>query len=388
VKTAGGAVSRSALLTLLLLGGVGSGCTVADNLSAGEILGELDAIVVVQEAAGEPEIRYRTRAEVSSWYARSFLVLPVRGALVWLFGGRSEQDLAQPRAHVRALAQELPDEVGSDLQLAALATSRLGWLAELETNAQSRIVAVDGLARIARALRLPLFDGDPERLYRPVDPEAFLAARAALADGDPGPGGAATALTDLVRAPLGSGVARLRLLEELTGWWLAARDPERRQLAAAAVRTAIQHFLEGLLLRIVEERQPELVDLRLCAMEHIRSFGGPRVVPLLLAVMSNTAAEFARGESRFDPDPLVQLRLIHYCGQLAGAEADAAVVLPTRRGVVPLSPRDFLANTVLNERAHYSKLRAPALEALSWSLGRPRYDPDPAWVREWRDQRR
>lgn len=386
-----------AVLALLALGG-GAGCTVADNLSAREILGELDAIVVVQEAAGEREIRYRTRAPVSSWYARAFFLMPFRAGLVWLLGGTSEQDLRQPRAHVRVLVEELPDEVGADPVLAALAMSRMGWLAELETNAQSRRVALDSMARVARALALPLFDGDFARLYRPVDAEAFLAARATLAEaaaraGDVPPDersrqATVAALAELVRAPVDSGVGRLRLLEDLTGWWLELPDRDLRQQVGAAVRIALQHVLEGLLLRIVEGRAPELVDLRLCAMEHIRAFGGPRSVPLLLAVMSNTAAQFARGESRFDPDPLVQLRLIHYCGQLGGPDARVAVTLPTRRGVVPLSPQDFLATTVLNERAHYSKLRVPALEALSWSLGRPRLDPDPAWVREWRDQRR
>jgi len=149
----------------------------------------------------------------------------------------------------------------------------------------------------------------------------------------------------------------------------------------------MQYVFEGVLLRIVQGRAPEYVDLRLCAMEHVRAFGGPASVPLLLAVMASTAAEFARGESRFDPDPLVQLRLIHFCGQLRGDLAASTVRLPGRDGV-PLSPADFLANTILTGREHYSKLRLPALVALTWSLQRPRLDPDPGWVREWRTQRR
>jgi hypothetical protein len=41
----------------------------------------------------------------------------------------------------------------------------------------------------------------------------------------------------------------------------------------------------------------------------------------------------------------------------------------------------------LNEQAYYSKLRTPALVALTWSLGQPRLDPDPEWVRRWREGR-
>jgi hypothetical protein len=36
---------------------------------------------------------------------------------------------------------------------------------------------------------------------------------------------------------------------------------------------------------------------------------------------------------------------------------------------------------------YYSKLRTPALVALTWSLRRPRFDPDPGWVSAWRQQR-
>jgi hypothetical protein len=376
-----------------------SSCTVADNLSAGEILDELDAIVTVRPAGADTAVLYATRADISRWFARaSLLLLPIRPVLVAMLGGTANDTIELPRAHVRELLRELPDEVGRDPLLAALAVSRLGWIAEYEQNAQSRVVAIDGLARIAAAAALPVFQGDFARLGVVVDPEAFLAAKAAIAVGAPAARGAvpwaaaaadayARGLASLTAAPLDSGGGRLRLLEELTGLWVAETDERVLPAAEAAVRAAMQYVFEGVLLRIVQGRAPEYVDLRLCAMEHVRAFGGPASVPLLLAVMASTAAEFARGESRFDPDPLVQLRLIHFCGQLRGDLAASTVRLPGRDGV-PLSPADFLANTILTGREHYSKLRLPALVALTWSLQRPRLDPDPGWVREWRTQRR
>jgi hypothetical protein len=42
----------------------------------------------------------------------------------------------------------------------------------------------------------------------------------------------------------------------------------------------------------------------------------------------------------------------------------------------------------LNQQAYYSKLRTPALVALTWSLQRPHLDPDPAWVGQWLDGHR
>jgi hypothetical protein len=107
----------------------------------------------------------------------------------------------------------------------------------------------------------------------------------------------------------------------------------------------------------------------------------------MLAVMAASPAQRARNEPRFDPDPLVQLRLIHYCGQLQGELATTEVTLPGRKEWDSVAPVDFLANTVLTEQMYYSKLRTPALVALTWSLRRPRFDPDPGWVSAWRQQR-
>ena len=61
--------------------------------------------------------------------------------------------------------------------------------------------------------------------------------------------------------------------------------------------------------------------------------------------------------------------------------------LPGRLDWEATSAAEFLAQTILSETAYYSELRAPAIVALTWCLGRPTIDLDPAWVRAWFDNR-
>lgn len=377
----------------------GGACSVADNLSADEILTEVDAIVDVEGSGRDLELKYRDRAEVSTWYMRMFLLQPLRLPLGFVFGRTGEASLEHPVRHVRELLAELPDEVGGDLLLGANAMIWMGWIAQLERNAHSRLIALDGMAAVARALELPLFAGDPTRFGAPDEPDALAAARASVQMARPDTRPAALrdeaalrpyaeGLARLTAAPLRHGVERLGLLEEIAGLYVAEDVRAIRPAVAAALRAALVHALEGMLAEIVADRDPDRVDLRLCAMGHVRALGGPRTVPLLLALMVASEADIARGAPRFDAHHLVQLRLIQYCGQLRGALADTAVRLQGRQGYPLLTPVEFLAITILNERDLYPKLRTPALMALTWSLQRPRLDPDPAWVREWRDQRR
>ena len=154
-----------------------------------------------------------------------------------------------------------------------------------------------------------------------------------------------------------------------------------------ALREAISHGVRGSLLNAVEGRSRRLAVVRLAAMEQIRRLGGPRTVPLLLAAMAASPAEQQAGAPAFDPDTLVMLRLIHYCGQLGPELRGSVVRLPGRQDWEATSPVEFLARTILSQRAYYSQLRTPAIVALTWCLGRDALDPDPAWVRAWLDGR-
>jgi hypothetical protein len=305
-------------------------------------------------------------------------------------------------AYVRELVMALPGTMEDgwiyrqSLVARARGCSRLLWLAELDENPLTRIYALDGLSRLCVQLTLPLFEGDLGASTAPLDAAAAERAREVLreaaaagrgADGAlPAPQAFKEALASLTSQPLSSYVDRHVLVEDLTALVESEPDPAGRAWAEASLRSAIGHGVRGALLRAVQGRTRRLAVVRLAAMEQIRRLGGPRTVPLLLAAMAASPAEQQAGLPAFDTDTLVKLRLIHYCGQLGPDLRKAVVRLPGRQDWEATSPVEFLARTILSERAYYSQLRTPALVALTWSLGRPQLDPDPAWVRAWLDQ--
>lgn len=371
-------------------------CTAADNLSYGAIVGELDAILRLPTAPGDAKVGYRDRAAVSVWYMRSPLTWPLRWPLGALLGEVAEADLDNPVGHVRELLAELPDEVGSDLGRAADAFVRLLLLAELDAGVGVRMLALDGLGRLVAQFGIPAFTA-PEPLFAgPAERRHAEAARAAaqlLSSGDAAAlvGAGAAGLQDALAAvgdrPLPSSRERLQWLHDLGAAW---RDPARRSLRGLVephLRTALRHGYEALLLELLATRDPQLVELRLCSLQQACGAGGPALVPWLLAHLAATLPEALRNGHRLDPEPLVELRLIHLCGQLRGELALHAVRLPGREAWQDLAPAEYLARIVLNEQGFASPLRTPALAALSLCLERPRYDYDPAWVRTWHLER-
>jgi hypothetical protein len=372
-------------------------CSVADGLTSSEILEELDEIIQIDDTdTSERMISYAQRARVSKWYMHNTLLVPVRAPAAWLFGRRTEKALENPGQHVRELLLELPDETGNDLMVNAAAVSRLGWLAELDRNPQTRIITIDGLARISRQLSLDPFEGSFDDLDTPIAPDTLTSARNGIRIWQPSSRANQEgtlepyrdALAQISSAPFPRWDDRLMLVEDLGALLASETEDQARPWLTTALEKAIEHCVRGILLRTIKDRDPRWIEVRLCAMEQIRRLGGPRSVPLMLATMAASPQERSAGLSWFDPDPLIQLRLIHYCGQLSGDLSKTVVRLPGRQDWEATTPSEFLARTVLSERDYYSKLRTPAIVALSWSLGRKKIDPDPAWVRKWNDERR
>lgn len=381
----------------LLVATMLAGCSVADNLSGPEILQEIDGIVQVSGHGSERTLRYAGEAEVSAWYARFWLFQPVLPLFTVPFGSTSHEILPNPAQHVRDLLGELPDEVGDDLELAALSCTRLGWITLLEDNGYDRLLALDAMAAVMLALDVDVFPERLEELTLSSEPASVARAMSAFELGRPraardrtmGPERAAylAALDTLVERPLPAGWRRLELAEMLTDAWRLESDAAVRERTEQALLRSLTHVFVGSLLRALDGRAPETLELRLCAMEHVRRFAGPRGTHLLLAYMAATPEQVRAKEPRYEEDPLVRLRLVHYCGQLRGDLADFALRLPTREAWEAVSPREFLATLILQEAQLYSKLRLPALVALTWSLGRPRLDPDTTWVQQWVDGR-
>lgn len=380
-----------ALATTLSL--ASSSCSVSGVLSSEEILEELDEIVAVDGGGEALELVYADQAVISNGFMRAVVLQPVRWPLAWAFGRRSMQRLPNSAFHVRELLRELPDETAGgwlsdpDLTTCAAASARFAWFADLDPSAATRIYAMDGLAKISRQLDLHPFAGDFADLLSAQDPgavaDALARAKAAVEQDDDEE--VEAAVHAMVAQPLAVIADRIRLVEELASLFVATDGARSRPHVEAALRTAIAHCTRGVLLKSLMGRSRELAEVRLCAMEQVRRLGGARAVPLMLAVMAASPAERANGVPHYDLDTLVQLRLIHYCGQLSPTLAAAVVRLPGRQDWEATSATEFLARTILNERDYYSKLRVPALVALTWCLGRPSVDPDPAWVREWVD---
>ncbi|MGC6486046.1 MAG: hypothetical protein ACON4Z_00235 [Planctomycetota bacterium] len=371
------------------------GCSVADVLTSEEILEELDEVVQVTGDREARQVVYADEAVVARDFMRWPALAPIRWPLAWMFGRRGELQLANPPYRVRELLRELPNETAGgwiqapDLLTCAAAASRFAWFAELDPSATTRICALDGISRVCRQLDLRPLDGAFAALMQPQDPVVVASARdrARAATASMDLEALRAAVTEMTAQPLAVVADRILLVEELTEMLTRMEDPAAREPVADGLRAALAHCARGVLLSSLAGRSRELAEVRLCAMEQVRRLGGARAVPLMLAVMAASPAERANGVPHYDPDTLVQLRLIHYCGQLSPTLAAQVVRIPGRQDWEATTPAEFLARTVLSERDYYSQLRVPAIVALTWCLGRPSIDTDPAWVRAWIDGR-
>jgi hypothetical protein len=377
---------RLALVAAVAIASSGGACSVA-SLSYGELATELDGIVRVERTGRAGRLAYAPEAPTSAWYMLFVPLRPISGVLGFLFGARHATQLENPAGYARDLLAELPDEAGADLSRCTDTVLRLGYVAELDTNRASRVGALDGLAVIAANLQLGLFQS-PELVGVVAEPERVAQARGQIELLSPERRSAplddaarqqwAAALESLTEHPLPQWFEQLALVDMLRAAWHAEPEAAAGVEVERALRRALRHFVEGALLRALQASAPDRVEVRLVAIDLVRRFGGPRIVPLLLAVVVPPPS---RAVERLDP--LVQLRLIHLCGQLHGELAYATLRLPGREAWEALAPADFLAQVVLNERAYYSLLRVPAIAALSLCLQRPRLDFDESWVEEW-----
>ncbi len=381
---------------VLLLAG---GCSVA-NLSYPEVLHEYDSVAVTEGSGAERRMVYRDEADVTPWYMRFVLFVPLRPVLGFVFGGSpGPTTVANPSGHARERMAVLADKAQGDLLRCGEVAMRLVPVAEADASALNRITALDGLSRMAWSLGLTLGADLADEAQWPGSGPQEADWIAALRDGRPAarPPGAAglsgpradlyrDALRGLSARPLAQASQRLGLLTDLTHALGDETDRELAQATAEALRQAFRHCAFWLLVDAVQGDDPTLADVRLIAMEHLHRHGGPDSVPTILALMAGSQERLRETGSRFDRDPFVRLRLVHLCGQLDPARAGRSVLLPGRAAWEPVAPVDFLAELVLREDPYYSGLRTIATEALCRSLGRP-IDYDVAWVRGWYAER-
>lgn len=379
---------RLAILTLALFAG---SCSV-HNLSWRQALRDYENLVAVEGTADERRVSYRSEASVSSWYEKLSWAWIFPTIFSLMFGeetGEEPQPLAAQEARYRMAV--LPLKAGASVRRASLLFAHIVPVLEVDTSPLSRCVALDALEHLAEVHGWKLLEGvdDPAkqatlpagypeivgslRQHRPVARDGVLAgeARASYLD----------ALRRISMLPLPTPEQRYALVSDLAAAIASESDEELQDATMAAWRSAAQHCARALLARSMTAPGPEMLPLRLRAIEVAHRSGGIDSVPLILAMIS-VPPEVAAGQKiNIDPDPYVRLRMIRMCGQLDRTRAERVVRLPGQQGWEPYSPLQFLCLQVLDEEAFITSLRIPAQEALCRCLGKP-VDYDLAWVRE------
>lgn len=238
----------------LLLAGLG-GCTAADNLSYGDLVYELDAIVAVEGADEQRAIVYRDHAATSNWYMRQFWARPPRWPLGWTFGKRSKRGVEEPgparaRAAGRAARRSGRRSAG---QRAAGTAGRVAGGVRPEQR-QPRDRARRALAEVAQRLALPVLPAPAEALLVLLEAATAAAAQATLAQHAAGLRGETVLAADeraaslqalqvVVAAPLSGLAARLQLAQQLALLQYEAADAELAAAADAALQAAPTHVV-------------------------------------------------------------------------------------------------------------------------------------------------
>lgn len=394
--------SAQALAIVLLL--AAGGCSVA-HLSYAEIERDLDAIVLAEGQNEEQRLVYRYEVQQASWYARAWLLLPLKQLLLMAFGSVADVELENPSGRVRELLTVLAPKAEDDLLRGASAAHRLVRIAELDPSPLNRIVALDGLAVLADAHGFDLAAG-LARGFAPLRPAEELSAWVLdfnrLHPGRRTPAGAPLegqsadryrgVLRALCAEPLPTWWDRMSLVGGLSTAWQHEQSPELRVLTLECLRRALRHAIQWTIVTALLGQERRWVDVRLRALEIVHRAGGPDSVPLLLALMANSPERIAANEPQFDPHPLVQLRLIHLCGQLDRERAVRRVQLPGREHWQPVAPVEFLARIALDRNTFRAPLALPARAALAYSLGRRSIglleDEEEDWVWSWYEEYR
>src|SRR5262245_40291159 len=133
-------------------------CSVA-NLSYGEVARDLDALVRVEGTGPDEKLVYESDVALAPWYARSYVLLPLKPLLMLGLPATTRNKLENPSEKVRELLVALAPKAGDDLGRAVASSRLLVRVAALDQSALNRICALDGLGCLAAAHGVDLVAG-------------------------------------------------------------------------------------------------------------------------------------------------------------------------------------------------------------------------------------
>src|SRR5262245_25140435 len=266
-------------------------CSVA-NLSYSEVERDLDALVRVEGTGPDEALAYQSDVPLAPWYARSYVLLPLKPLLMLGLPATTRAKLENPSEKVRELLVELAPKAGDDLGRAVASTRLLVRVAELDHSALNRICALDGLGCLAAAHGVDLVAG-LDQGTRQLDAAAELGRwrtdfqdlrpAARTPPGSPLPAADAeryrAALTGLGATPRSQWQDRLAVVNSLDAARRDEGDAELRAATTAALQQALGFAIQWTVVDAMAGRDPARVDVRLRAIEMIHRAGGPDSVP-------------------------------------------------------------------------------------------------------------
>lgn len=352
------------------------------------VVAEFDAVAGWRPGQGEPEVvSYSSESEQLPALVRFLHTSGLDLGLVEMTGVEfTKTTLSNPAGYARQRMMWMADDGAGDASRTALAVARLGWALDGDPQPLNQIIAVSGLASLARDLGVdPLADdavprvtGTDERLavaWHPPMAQLRAVAQAVSDGGEVPPAAVAAALEAIaVSTSTAPPTPRDRRGQMLVLSYLARRSANHELRAAADARLGVvlAWTIADALQRAVFE--PREGSVRAYAARACFALGGSDAAARVLRLSSAPADQRTGTGYRYDPDPDVRLALVRLCSQVTTEHAFAG-----HRGGP--SVVEFLYDAIA-DNAGRRGLRAAALDALALTLGQPMV-ADRGWADRW-----
>ena len=352
------------------------------------VVAEFDAVAGWRPGQGEPElVSYSAESEQLPALVRFLHTSGLDLGLVEMTGVEfTKTTLLNPAGYARQRMMWMAGNAVGDSGRTALAVARLGWALDGDPQPLNQIIALNGLAALARELgvdplgddAVPRVSGSDERLavaWHPPMAQLRAVAQAVADGGETPPDTVAAALEAIARSTsLAPPTPRDRRAQVLVLSYLARRSGSHELRAAAGARLGVvlAWTIADALQRAVFE--PRDGSVRAYAARVCFGLGGDDAAARVLRLSSAPADQRTGTGYRYDPDPDVRLALVRLCSQVTTEHA-----FEGHRGGP--SVVEFLYDAIADNTGRRG-LRAAALDALALTLGQPMV-ADRGWADRW-----